>query len=298
MNKLVLGSRGSALALAQVELFQQALRAVAPEVETSLKIITTTGDKRLDISMAKESGEGLKGLFTREIESLLLAGDIDVAIHSLKDLPGHIPPGLTVAAVLERAATADVLITKTGCPFVELPPDSILATSSIRRKKQLQWQRPDLQFEEIRGNVPTRLNKLRDSEKWAGTILARAGIDRLGQDLTGFYVEHLDTLPAIGQAAIGLEIRSDDSNAAGILAKVNHTPTFLRIRAERELLRLLDGDCHLPVGVETEIKGGLLRMKTILFEGENQSPLLGEVLGPADEPEELANRLHLQIYGN
>jgi len=296
-TKLVLGSRGSALALAQVDLFQKALRTVVPELEIDIKIITTTGDKRLDISMARESGEGLKGLFTREIETVLLAGGIDVAVHSLKDLPGRLPPGVEVAAVLERARTQDIFISKAGHRFSELPQAAVVATSSVRRKRQLQWKRPDLQFEEIRGNVPTRLNKLRASEKWAGIVLAQAGIDRLGLDLSGFHVEVLKTLPAIGQAAIGLEIRSGDFAAAGILAKINHTPTFLRIRAERELLRLLNGDCHLPVGVETAITGERLRMKTIIFWEENQPPLIGEIEGRADEPETLANQLYLQIYG-
>ena len=297
-KKLVLGTRGSALALAQVELVRNALGAAVPEIEIEVKKITTTGDKRLDISMAKETGEGLKGLFTREIETMLLSGEIDVAVHSLKDLPGHLPAGLAVAAVLERAETADLLISKTGRRFSELPEGAAVATSSVRRKRQLLWERPDLTVEEIRGNVPTRLGKLRDSDKWEAIILAKAGIDRLGLDLSGFHVEKLNTLPAIGQGAIGLEIRSSDVETAGVLRKINHTPTFLRIRAERELLRLLNGDCHLPVGVGTEIEGGRLRVSVIIFGDEGQPPLTGEIEGSMDEPEELANRLFAQIYGS
>ncbi|MEI8342042.1 MAG: hydroxymethylbilane synthase [Verrucomicrobiota bacterium] len=298
IKKLVLGTRGSALALAQVELVRNALREAAPDVEIEVKKITTTGDKRLDISMAKETGEGLKGLFTREIEAMLLAGEIDVAVHSLKDLPGHLPAGLEVAAVLERANTSDLLISKSGRKFSDLPNGSVVATSSVRRKRQLLWARPDLTVEEIRGNVPTRLEKLRESDRWEAIILAQAGIDRLGLDLNGFHVEVLKTLPAIGQGAIGLEIRSNDSSTAEILATINHRPTFLRIRAERELLRLLNGDCHLPVGVGTKIEGDSLNVSAILFGDEGQPPFTGGIEGPADEPEKLANSLFSQIYGS
>lgn len=297
-RKLVLGTRSSALALAQVELVMGALRNAAPEVVVEVKKIVTTGDKRHDISMAKETGEGLKGLFTREIEAILLAGGIDVAVHSLKDLPGHLPQGLEVAAVLERAATPDLLLSKTGLGFRGLPNGAVVATSSVRRKRQLLWVRPDLRIVEIRGNVPTRLNKLRDSDSWDAIVLAKAGIDRLGLDLQAFHVEPLETLPAIGQGVIGLEIRSEDTATAGILGKINHAGTFLRARAERELLRLLNGDCHLPVGVETKIEDGSLKMKTILFGEEGKPPLTGEIKGPVDEPEILAQRLFQLIYGS
>ena len=297
-KKLVLGSRGSALALAQVDLFKNALRLAAPDVEIEVKIITTTGDKRQDISMAKETGEGLKGLFTREIESLLLAGEIDVAVHSLKDLPGNLPAGVRVAAALERAQTPDLFISKIPGSFAELPQGATVATSSVRRKRQLLWVRPDLKIEEIRGNVPTRLDKLRDSKEWSAILLAQAGIHRLGIDLSGFHVEPLKTFYAIGQGAIGLEIRSDDSLTAELLALVNHTPTFLRVRAERELLRLLNGDCHLPVGVETSLAGDQLKLSVIIFGEEGQPPLTGELEGPASEPERIANTLFTQIYGS
>ena len=297
-KKLVLGSRGSALALAQVDLLKNALRLAVPDIEIEVKIITTTGDKRLDISMAKETGEGLKGLFTREIEALLLAGEIDVAVHSLKDLPGNLPAGLHVAAVLERAQTPDLLISTTGCTFAELPQGATVATSSVRRKRQLLWARPDLKIVEIRGNVPTRLQKLRDTSEWSAIILAKAGIDRLGLDLSGFHVEPLKSFYAIGQGAIGLEIRSNDESSAEVLARVNHLPTFLRVRAERELLRLLNGDCHLPVGVETTLSGDRLKVSAIIFGEEGQPPLTGELEGAASEPETIANTLFSQIYGS
>ena len=296
-KKLVIGSRGSALALAQVDLFKEAVSRVMPDVEIEVKIITTTGDKRLDISMAKETGEGLKGLFTREIEALLLAGEIDVAVHSLKDLPGNLPDGLHVAAVLERAQTPDLLISTTGCPFDQLPHGATVATSSVRRKRQLLWARPDLNIVEIRGNVPTRLQKLRDTPEWSAILLAKAGIDRLGLDLSGFHVESLKSFYAIGQGAIGLEIRSNDEATAEILALLNHIPTFIRVRAERELLRLLNGDCHLPVGVETALDEDRLKVSVIIFGEEGQPPLTGEIEGSSSEPEQIANTLFTQIYG-
>jgi hydroxymethylbilane synthase len=300
MNRqLVFGTRGSELALAQVDLTERALRRVFPDWSMAVKKITTTGDKRLDISLAKHTEAGLKGLFTKEIQALLLSGEIDVAVHSLKDLPGNTPPELTVAAVLERADTADLLISKKhGCGFLELPEGATIATSSVRRRRQLLWMRPDLRIEEIRGNVPTRLRKLRESEKWEAIVLAKAGLDRLGVDTSEFHVERLKSLPAIGQGAVALEIRAADTESASILAKINHEPTFLRVRAERELLRLLDGDCHLPVGVETELSGGSLRMKTILFGEEGRPPRIGEVTGPAREPEQLGRDLFEKIHGS
>jgi hydroxymethylbilane synthase len=220
-----------------------------------------------------------------------------VAVHSLKDLPGHNPPGLVVTAVLERAPTADVLITRQPHTLADLPPGAIIGTSSVRRARQVQWQRPDVRIEEWRGNVQTRLRKLAEREDVTGIILAQAGLERLGYDLRGgvldvtpwkFHASSLaaDLLPAIGQGAIALQSRADRAEVTEILRKINHVETHLAIRAERELQRLLAGDCALPVGVRTTLAGERLHMKAILFGTEMEPPKIAEA--EAATPEALA----------
>jgi hydroxymethylbilane synthase len=246
-------------------------------------------------------------MFTKEIEDALLAGEIDAAVHSLKDLPGHLPAGVEVMAVLERANTGDVLISKTARGFDELPTAARIGTSSVRRRKQLLWMRQDLFIEEIRGNVPTRLRKLRESGNLDAIVLAQAGLDRLGfspnEGILNFEGAEfpssiLPMLPAIGQGAVALEARNDDAKAREILRAINHESTFLCIRAERELLRLLDGDCHLPVGVETKLEGARLRMKAVIFGEDGQPPLTGEMEGDTITPEKLAQQLFKQLHEN
>jgi hydroxymethylbilane synthase len=292
MKKLTLGTRGSALALAQAQLTLQALGRVYPETEVSVRKFTTSGDRKLDISLIKQTPAGAKGLFTKELEESLLKGEIDVAVHSCKDMPGGMPEGLVLAAVLERADTADILVTKTGDG---LPQGAHVATSSVRRARQLQWQRPDFIIEEIRGNVATRLRKLRESATLQGTVLAKAGLDRLGYRIVDgrletdegmFYAQFAGMLPAIGQGAIALQCRVAD---APFFAALNHGPTWLAIRAERELMRLLNGDCSLPVGVITESSETGMRMRAILFGAEAEPPREADVT--AGTPEALAQAI-------
>ncbi len=295
MQRLVLGTRGSALALAQVVLTRAALAKAWPYLLVDEQIFVTRGDKKLDLSLLRAGEAGGKGLFTKELEDALLAGTIDVAVHSLKDLPGHNPPGLEIAAVLERASTADVLITKGLAHFDELPHGARIGTSSVRRSRQLQWIRPDLQIEEWRGNVPTRLRKLAERDDIAGIVLARAGLNRLGLDFSDgkFTVISLEKqlLPAIGQGAIALQTRADRADVSTVLAAINHAPTFTCIRAEREVQRLLAGDCALPVGVRTQLEGDALEMSGILFGAEGTAPAQATCGGSATDPEALARRL-------
>jgi hydroxymethylbilane synthase len=306
LNSLILGTRGSALALAQVELTAKALAMAFPDLTTSRKIFVTRGDQKLDLSLIRANEAGGKGLFTKELEDELLSGAIDVAVHSLKDLPGHNPPGLAVTAVLERAPTADVLITKQPGNLRDLPPGALLGTSSVRRARQLQWVRPDLRIEEWRGNVQTRLRKLAEREDVAGIILAQAGLVRLGHDLSAgllevdpwkFYVASLadDLLPAIGQGAIALQSRADRAEVTEVLQGIDHAETHLAIRAERELQRLLAGDCALPVGVRTTLLGGTIRMKAILFGSESEPPLQAEA--EAATPEAVAAEVFAALGG-
>jgi hydroxymethylbilane synthase len=306
LNSLILGTRGSALALAQVELTAKALATALPGLAVERRVFVTRGDVKLDLSLIRANEAGGKGLFTKELEDALLSGVIDVAVHSLKDLPGHNPPGLAVTAVLERAPTADVLITKEPRTLHDLPHGAILGTSSVRRARQLQWRRPDLRIEEWRGNVQTRLRKLAERDDVAGIILAQAGLVRLGHDLSSgvlaveqgnFHVASLadDLLPAIGQGAIALQSRADRAEVTAVLQKIDHPATHLAIRAERELQRLLAGDCALPVGVRTMLANGTIHMRAILFGPETVPPTLAEA--EADTPEAVATAVFAQLQG-
>jgi len=319
VKPLLVGTRGSALALAQVDLTRAALAAVLPDLPVVQKIFVTRGDQKLDLSLLRANEAGGKGLFTKELEDALLVGAIDVAVHSLKDLPGHNPPGLAVTAVLQRAATGDVLITREPCTFTTLSHGSVLGTSSVRRARQLRWLRPDVGIVEWRGNVQTRLRKLDENAETTGIILAQAGLERLGYELgigqgndeirmtnddkeplgalefegRQFYVSSLEEhlLPAIGQGAIALQSRADRPEITEILQKIDHPETHLAIRAERELQRLLSGDCAMPVGVRTRIAGARMEMEAILFGAEGEKPKRSKAEGDAGRPEAVAQLL-------
>lgn len=296
-SRLVLGTRGSGLALAQANLAAAAFAHAFPGVDLAIRPIVTSGDQKLDLSLVRQSPAGAKGLFTKELEEALRARAIDVAVHSCKDLPGEMLPGLTLAAVLKRGHTEDVLIAKNAPTLAALPPGARVATSSVRRARQLVWERPDLEVVEIRGNVPTRLRKLRDTPALEATVLARAGLERLGFEVehgriafeeTVFFAEILGLLPAIGQGAIALQTRDGDDPARAAAQAVNDLPTWLAIRAERELMRQLQGDCNLPVGVATTRHGATLRMEVVLFGEAGEPPRRVAVEGAADQPEALA----------
>jgi hydroxymethylbilane synthase len=281
--ELVLGTRGSALALAQVDLTEAALGAARPDIKPRREIFITRGDRKLDLNLLQKGDAGGKGLFTRELEEALLDGRIDVAVHSLKDLPGHNPEGLEIAAVLERAAIGDVLVSKAGGGLDGLPQGATVGTSSIRRARQIAWKRPDVKIEEWRGNVQTRLRKLGERPDVAAIVLAEAGLQRLGlltrdgkvESQEGvFFADSLANviIPAIGQGAVALQMRSNRPEIAAILASINHGPTMLAVRAEREVQRLLAGDCSVPVGVRTEFISGGLKLTGILFAPNESTP--------------------------
>lgn len=299
---LILGSRGSALALAQVDLTKAALARVFPALEVKVEIFITRGDKKLDLSLLKSGEAGGKGLFTKELEDALLAGTIDLAVHSLKDLPGHMPPGLELAAVLERANTADILLSKHADGLEGLPQGATVGTSSVRRARQLQWKRPDLAIVEWRGNVQTRLRKLGASDKPDAIVLAQAGLERLGFDLSSsalafeeftFQVSSLAKylLPAIGQGAIALQSLADAPEIRALARGIDHEPTHIAVRAERELQRLLGGDCTLPVGVHTALMGPKLAMSAVLFGAEGTPPKVAGATGTIDIPEAVAQEV-------
>ncbi len=310
MNVLRIGTRGSALALAQVDLTEAALARVLPELRTEREIFITRGDQKLDLNLLKAGEAGGKGLFTRELEDALIEGRIDVAIHSLKDLPGHNPEGLEIAAVLERAPTADILVSKLAGGIDALPQGAHVGTSSVRRARQLGWLRPDIVIGEWRGNVPTRLRKLGERAEVSAIVLAEAGLRRLGYslDLERGILKYDDgeshatslagrIIPAIGQGAIALQIRADREDVRGVLARINHAATMVAIRAERALQRLLSGDCSVPVGVQTELRGGRIFMRGILFSEPGTAPTEGEAAGDANEPEAVAAELFRRLSG-
>jgi hydroxymethylbilane synthase len=303
--KIAVGTRGSELARTQTLLVEKAIRSVHPNVTIETKIIVTRGDNAKVVDLHA----GRKGLFTAEIERALLAGEVDVAVHSAKDLPSETRPGAEIAAVLLRAPINDVLVSKHAGGFACLPPRATVATGSVRRQRQLHWKRADLKVIDLRGNVPTRLRKLAKNE-WDAIVVARAGLERLGFSPTHtkisfedrqFFAEILARevfLPAGGQGIIALQIRADDQSTKALLDPVNNRETLLCLQAEREFLRRLHGDCNFPVGVLASIANGKMKMRAQLFEDESAAPRKGEVEGPSDEGEALAAELLRTIKQN
>jgi len=248
-RKLIIGTRGSDLALWQAHFVQDSLAAI--NIEAELKIIKTQGDRILHLSLDKLEG---KGFFTKELEEELLAGTIDLAVHSHKDLPTENPPGLMIAAVSEREDPSELLLILKDCVDVHqklsVKYGGIVGTSSNRRKAQLLAYRPDLDIKDLRGNVPTRVNKLRD-ENYDAIMLAKAGVFRLGLDLSDFHVEELspaELVPAPAQGALAIQIREDDQELFAALQPLHHPEVAEELAVERKVLKLFGGGCHLPLG--------------------------------------------------
>ena len=300
--KITLGTRGSELARAQTLLVEKAIGSVHPNVTVETKIIVTHGDNPKDLDLHA----GRKGLFTAEIERALLAGEVDVAVHSAKDLPSESGPRAQITAVLPRAPVNDVLISKHSSGLASLPYGATVATGSVRRQRQLQWRRPDLNVVNLRGNVPTRLRKLGEN-KWDGIVLACAGLERLGFSATQtqssfsgrqFFLETLPCeifLPAGGQGIIALQIRADDQSTKAFLESVNDRETLLCLQAERQFLSRLHGDCNFPVGVHATISDGKMKLRAQVFEGESSTPREAEVSGACNEGDNLAAELLRKI---
>ena len=300
--KITLGTRGSELARAQTLLVEKAIQSVHPNVTIETKIIATRGDNAKVVDL----NAGRKGLFTAEIERALLAGDVDVAVHSAKDLPSQTSPGAQIEAVLPRAPINDVLISKHPGGLASVPYGATVATGSVRRQRQLHWKRADLKVVDLRGNVPTRLRKLAENE-WDGIVLARAGLERLSFSLTRteigfdggqFFLEilsHEVFLPAGGQGIIALQIRADDQSTKALLESVSDREALLCLRAEREFLSRLHGDCNFPVGVHATISNGKMKVRAQVFEGESSAPRQAEIEGGCDEGDTLAAELLRRI---
>ncbi|MCB1232182.1 MAG: hydroxymethylbilane synthase [Verrucomicrobiae bacterium] len=324
-EKLIIGTRGSDLALTQTRMVEAELRAADFSGEIEVKIIRTIGDKRPDLKLSEFSQGDQpvvdKGIFTKELEEALLAGEIDIAVHSLKDVPTELGAEFTLVATLERAPIEDVLLTRESIQPSSIDDLTLLdrgtvATSSVRRARQLTWLRPEVKAVDIRGNVPTRVKKLFENPEWDGILLARAGLERLGILPTGGavttsfdfdgYTVHANLLdprvflPAAGQGAVAIEALKSNTAAAEACALVNHAPTFARITAERHFLHRLQAGCQTPVGALTEFEdeGEILAMRVRVFNEDNPSaePLEAAASGPADEPETLADQLFELIH--
>jgi hydroxymethylbilane synthase len=283
-----IGTRGSPLALWQANHVADRLRPFAAPRAVELVLIETTGDVVRDRTLSQIGGEGL---FTKEIQVALLAGKVDIAVHSLKDLPTTATEGLTLAAVPPRGPTGDALVSLRHPSFAALPQGAIVATSSIRRRAQVLHRRPDLQLVNIRGNVETRLRKLAEQNLDA-TILAEAGLARLG--LTDHVTEVLDPswmLPAVGQGALALECRADDAEAIALLVDLNDAVTYRAVSAERALLRGLGGGCQVPIGASAQVSGDTLRLRGVVLPPDGSQRIADEVSGPAADAEALGRRV-------
>ncbi len=295
-SPLVIGSRGSALALRQAEIVRAKLAARNPQLPLAVKIIKTSGDRITDHPLAAFGG---KGLFIKELEEALLAREIDLAVHSLKDMTAEIPAGLRLAAVLEREDPRDALITRTGHGTVlTLPEGARVGTSSVRRAAQLRALRPDLDLQPLRGNVDTRLRKL-DEGQYEAIILAAAGLVRLG--LEHRIVERISTevmIPAIGQGAIALETRADDEEVNALVASLDHPPTRSATEAERAFLRRLGGGCHVPIAAHAEVLAEdptQLILRGMIARADGTRLLRAHVIGPLAEPLALGQQLAEQL---
>jgi hydroxymethylbilane synthase len=260
-----IGTRGSPLAWRQATWVKEALSGHYPGLEIEMVPIKTTGDKILEVPLAALGG---KGLFVKEIEEALLEKRIDLAVHSLKDLPGELPEGLTIGAVPVREDPRDVLISRNGILLKEIPSQKKIGTSSLRRQAQLLRYRPDLEMIPLRGNLDTRIKKI-ESEGLEGIILAAAGLNRMGyQDKISQYLDLAICLPAVGQGALALEIREEDPGVQELIQVVHHKSTALCTKVEREFLSRLQGGCQVPIAGHAWIEGQRIILKGLIADLE------------------------------
>jgi hydroxymethylbilane synthase len=283
---LTIATRESQLALWQAHYVRDALCAAHPELSVELLGMTSRGDQILDVPLAKVGG---KGLFVKELETALLDGSADIAVHSMKDVPMEFPAGLGLAVICEREDPRDALVSARFASLDALPPGSVVGTSSLRRECQLRRSRPDLQVKFLRGNVNTRLRKLDDGE-YDAIILAAAGLLRLGfAERIAQLLPEEASLPAGGQGAVGIEWRTDDEQVAALLQPLHHEPTAQRVRAERALNKRLNGGCHVPIAAYAvhESNGELLYLRGLVGAPDGTVMFRAEARGAAADPETL-----------
>lgn len=289
---MVIASRESALAMWQARHVQSRLEALYPGGKVSILGMTTQGDRLVAASLAKLGG---KGLFVKELEEALAHGRADLAVHSMKDVPMHLPPGFTLAAILERADPRDAFVSARYSALAELPEGARVGTSSLRRESQIRARYPHLRVEALRGNVPTRLRKL-DEGQYDAIILAAAGLKRLGREdrITALLTPD-ECLPAAGQGALGLECRAERGDLRNLLAPLNHQPTALCVAAERAVSRALTGSCSVPLGAYAEVSGARMRVRGFVGAPDGSRMVSAEVEGAASEAEALGHALAGQL---
>jgi len=283
MRKIIVGSRKSKLALTQTNWFIDQLKALGLPYEFEVKEIVTKGDVILDVTLSKVGG---KGLFVKEIEHALLTKEIDMAVHSMKDMPAVLPEGLTIGCIPKRVDPRDAFISKNGESFEELPEGAVIGTSSLRRSAQLLAARPDLQVKWIRGNIDTRLRKLKE-EDYDAIILAAAGLKRMGwagDVITGYLAEEV-CVPAVGQGALSIECREDDADLLQLLSHLNDHVTARTVEAERVFLHKLEGGCQVPIAGYATLKEDDQIELTALVGSKDGTVLLKEVVVGEDAGE-------------
>jgi len=291
-STVVLGTRGSKLAVQQSEWVQAQLHALVPHVTVTLRKIQTSGDKILDVPLAQIGG---KGLFVKEIEEALLSGEIDLAVHSMKDVPTELPEGLAILCMPLREDPRDALISRDGRSFMNLPHGAKIGTSSLRRQSQLLHARPDIMIAMLRGNLDTRLKKLREGQ-FDAIVLAAAGLRRLSwaHEITEYLAPSI-SLPAIGQGALGIEGRRDDLFIHSLLSGLDHAPTRTAVLAERALLHRLEGGCQVPIAAHATVVGRGVRLEGLVSSVDGKELLRDTIEGAVEDPEsigvQLADRL-------
>ena len=286
-EKLVIGTRGSKLALWQAEYIKGLVEEITG-LPVELKIIKTTGDKILDVPLNKVGG---KGLFTKELEVELIAGTVDLCVHSMKDVPTELPEGLYISATPERVDPRDALVSGAGYSLETLPQGAKVGTSSLRRIAQVRSLRPDVEIVDVRGNLDTRMRKAETGEVDV-VILASAGITRMGwaDRITG-YIPTEQMVSAVGQGAIGIEIRDDDELMREVSAKICHADTFTCVTAERVVMKKLEGGCQVPIGAYARLEGDLMVMDAVVGSVNGEKILRATLDGPANEPEALGDAM-------
>jgi len=294
MNREIhIGTRGSKLALWQANWVQSELLKAHPSISVQITIIKTKGDKILDVPLAKVGG---KGLFVKEIEDALLEGKIDLAVHSMKDMPAQLPKGLTIGAIPQRENPQDVLVSKRGC-LVDLPEGSRIGTSSLRRASQLLVARPDIIIHPLRGNLDTRLRKLDEGDMDA-IVLAAAGVRRLG--LEHRITEYLDSrvmLPAAGQGALCIEIRTGDEETGALVGEMNHAETRTVVLGERAFLHRLGGSCQVPIAAHGRIEDGRFKLSGLIAEPDGSHVFKEALTGPAASSADIGAELAQKLMG-
>ncbi|MCA1794821.1 MAG: hydroxymethylbilane synthase [Desulfotignum sp.] len=294
-NDIRIGTRGSRLALWQAEHVKKLITSAFCDITVTISVIKTTGDRITDRPLAMVGG---KGLFVKEIETALLNNEIHLAVHSMKDMPGALPPGLTIGAIPCRENPFDVLISRQGRLLADYPPGATIGTSSLRRASQLKHARPDLEMVSIRGNLDTRIGKLASGE-YDAIVLAAAGLIRLGQaDQITQYLDDTLMIPAVGQGALCIETRKDDQKMARILSTLDHFETRTCVQGERAFLQQIEGSCHIPVACFGKMVENQVHLTAVVASEDGRHLVREQMISPVDMVETHGRQLAIKVLEN